>query len=310
MARRKQEASFKVILDGAGKLEDVPLREVAAWLDGLVGLVARGSAIVLHRPLRSGGGRYEGPIEDASHVRLESLESGSIVANLLPAKAAIAPGPLGLTAESLSEQSMSLLIDVADGQVEKAPELAEAFGQFYDRFVARHDGASLRLQDQRPDRHRDVVVDAAKATELRAALRPVLDSRPTNTKVVGRLYEANTETHSAQLRAPSGARIDVKWAPEQEPEIRRLLGNQANLRGDVTVDVKTNEVKSVRISVILTGEQLGLDFGDVDFWSDVPASELAASLGATPVLDPRDLELAGVSDVEWTALYEAIGVVR
>lgn len=310
MAKRTKEAPFSVILDGAGKLEDVPLREVAAWLDGLVGLVARGSAAVLHRPLRSGGGRYEGPIEDASHVRLESLESGSIVANLLPAKSVVVPDALELTAESLSEQGMSLLLDVAAGHVEKAPELAEAFLEFYDRFVARHEGASLRLKDQRPDHRREVVVDTGRSQEIRAAAAPALSQGPITTKVIGRLFEANTETHSALLRAPSGAKVDVRWSPEHEPEIRRLLGGQANLRGDVTFDAKTNEVRSVRISEILTGDQLGLDFGGLDFWTDVPALQLVATLGATPVQDAADLEVSGVTDEEWSALYEAIDVAR
>ena len=88
------------------------------------------------------------------------------------------------------------------------------------------------------------------------------------------------------------------------------MAGQANPRGDVTVDAKTNEVTSVRISEILTGDQLGLDFGGIDFWNDVPASELAVTRGATPAVNPADLELSGVSDEEWTALYEAIDVAR
>lgn len=311
MATRKPQAPFSVTLDGAGKLEDVPLREVAAWLDGLVGLVARGSALVLHRPIPPGGGRYEGPVELASQIRLESLTSGSIVANLLPAKPGPPPeGSLGLSVDSLSEQGMSLLIDVAGGQIEKAPELAKSLAAFVDRFVARHEGATLRLVDHRPDRSREVVLSPGKRAEIRDDLVREEPSEIATKVVAGRLYEVNTETHSALLRVPSGSKVDVKWSPEQQVQIRQLLGGHADLLGEVEVDSKTNEIKSVRIREIVSGAQLGLDFAGVNFWTDVPATDLALMADAMPVEDPTDLEVSGVTESEWSALYEALGSGR
>ena len=41
MDERKNEAPFRVTLEGADRLEDRPLREIAEFLDGLVTLVAR-----------------------------------------------------------------------------------------------------------------------------------------------------------------------------------------------------------------------------------------------------------------------------
>lgn len=60
----------------------------------------------------------------------------------------------------------------------------------------------------------------------------------------------------------------------------------------------------------MTGDQLSLDFGGVDFWTDRPVSELIAEAGAEPVENPADLELQGVSDDAWTALYEVVGSGR
>jgi len=57
-------------------------------------------------------------------------------------------------------------------------------------------------------------------------------------------------------------------------------------------------------------QMLGLDFGGVDFWTDRPVSELIAEAGAQPVEDPADLELQGVSDDAWAALYEVLGSAR
>ena len=64
----------------------------------------------------------------------------------------------------------------------------------------------------------------------------------------------------------------------------------------------------MRIHEILTEDQLGLDFGGVDFWTDRPVSELISEAGAIPVENPSDLELPGVSEEEWAALYEALGI--
>ena len=65
MAEAEPRAPFRFIVDGQRKLEDVPLKELAAMLDGFAGLVARGSAAILRRPLHAGPGRQEGLVEDA-----------------------------------------------------------------------------------------------------------------------------------------------------------------------------------------------------------------------------------------------------
>lgn len=66
-------------------------------------------------------------------------------------------------------------------------------------------------------------------------------------------------------------------------------------------------IRSSTAGEIVTGNQLGLDFGGVDFWTDRPVSELIAEAGAKPVENPADLELHGVSDDAWAALHEALG---
>ena len=309
MNKARREAPYRVTLQRAERLEDLPVREIAAFLDGIVGLVARGSADVLHRPISSGGGRYEGPIEEASHIRLASLTSGSIVAELLPALAAPLPGGIGLNAETLSEQAIGLVIDVAAGESDQHPDLARAFSEFVGRFVGRRQGASLRIEDRRDGRQREVVVDVDRSKALRATVDLAAAAAARSTKdVTGRLFELNLEARSAQVRTPSGERVDVQFGPEHEDDIRRLLGNRAALKGEITYDPKTNRAKAVRIHEIVTGDQLGLDFGGVDFWTDRPISELISEAGAIAVENPSDLEVSGVSEEEWSALYEALGI--
>ncbi len=71
---------------------------------------------------------------------------------------------------------------------------------------------------------------------------------------------------------------------------------------------ETNRTKAVRIHEIVTGDQLGLDFGGVDFWTDRPVSELISEAGAIAVENPADLEVSGVTKEAWSALYEALGI--
>lgn len=126
--------------------------------------------------------------------------------------------------------------------------------------------------------------------------------------VTGRLFEANLETRSAQVRTPLGERVDVQFDPEHEPAIRELLGVRARFTGDVTFDRRAKRAKTVHVRHILTGVQLGLDFGGVDFWVDRPVLDLVREAGAGPVAEPADLELMSVSDADWAALSEALGL--
>ena len=307
MDERKNEAPFRVTLEGADRLEDRPLREIAEFLDGLVTLVARASADVLHRPQPAGGGRYEGPIEDASHIRLASLTSGSVVAEILPAPAFPLPGAIDLDAETLSEQAIGRVIDVAAGQVDGDPELARAFSAFVDRVVGRRPGASLRLEDRRPSHQREVVVDARFGETIRAALSATTRSEG---DVTGRLFEANLEARSAQVRRPSGERVDIQFDSDHDEAIKLALGIRAAVKGEIIYDPHTKRARTVHVREIVTGDQLALDFDGADFWTDRPASDLIVEAGAQPVENSGDLQLQGVSEAEWEALYEALGIAQ
>jgi len=67
-------------------------------------------------------------------------------------------------------------------------------------------------------------------------------------------------------------------------------------------------VKTMHVREIITGDQLGLDFERVDFWSDVPVMDAIREAHAKPVNDPAALELSGITGEQWAALYEALGV--
>ncbi len=308
MSELEREAPYRFTLEGGERLQDLPVREVVAFLDEIVGLVAHGAGEVLRRPIRSPG-RYEGPIEDASHIRLASLSSGSIVAEFLPAPVTDSSGGIGLDAENLSEQAFGLLMDVAAGSNEQHPALADALVEFVGRFAGRHEGSRLLIEDRRPKRQRRVVLEAPPIGGAEEGPALAGDSNLA-AEVTGRFFEANLEARSANVRTPSGDKVAVTFGPEHDSDIQRLFGDRAALRGDVRYDPRTNRIRSVRIREIMAGDQLSLEFSGTDFWSDRAATELAVDVGAQAVADPSDLELSGVSEEEWSALYEALGVAR
>lgn len=309
MSDIERDAPFRVVIDGERRLEDVPVREIASMLDGLASLIARASADILHRPIRPGSGRQEGPIEDAARIRLVSLTSGSISAGVLPAAPKPLPeGGFDHGAETLSEQAFGLVLNVAAGEAEGHGDLARALVEFTDRFVGRDAGAVLRLRDQRPNREREVVVDTERRLEIAKYLGAASATRTATDNVTGRIFEANVEANSAQVRTSTGERVDVEFDAEHATEIKQLLGDRAALRGEITFDPRTQRAKTVHVREILAGDQLGLDFDGVDFWTDRPVAELVAEAGAKPVEDPADLEVRGITAGEWSALYEALGI--
>src|SRR3989304_5050800 len=94
--------------------------------------------------------------------------------------------------------------------------------------------------------------------------------RVETTAVTGRLLEANLEARSAQVRTPSGDRVAVRFGAEHEADIRRLLGDRAALLGDLTNDPRSRRAQAVRVTQIISGEQMGLDLEGVDTWGDRP----------------------------------------
>jgi hypothetical protein len=303
MARK---AEFRIVLDGAGRLEDLPLADIAELLRGLVVLVARGAAEELNRPIR-GVGRWEAAIEEAAALRLVRLRNGSLVADVVrPPGSPPAPSTLGLVTETLTDRAFDRLVDVAEGKGADHPTIAAAFADLLDRF-ATLPTATIRVQDLRPGHRRKATVAVSDRKRLRALAAPTALSSM-DRDVTGRLYEADLEAFTARVRTPAGERVDIGFGPDLEPDVKRLLGDRASLRGELVFDGSTNKAKALQIREILAGDQL--EFGAGDFWSPKSLAELSAEQGTGPIADPGVLAMDEVSDVEWEAFYEALGVAR
>lgn len=295
------DAQFAIKLPGPG-LGEVAVGDVIEFLRGIVDLVAYGAAADLGRPIGSPG-RRGASVEGASKVRLVSLRSGSLVAELQPAPPSPITGSIGLDVESLSERGLNAVFETVDG-TRMHPELAPALRQFARRMAARRPGASVVFLDRRHGRERESPLD--EATLERLDIPGVHVTRVGRDQVTGRIFEANVESDEAHIRMPTGESVKVTFDSDFEPEVKRLLGDRASLRGEVEYDASTRRVREIRVMEILAGDQISMDFEGIDFWRDPSLSELAEQAGARPVADPDELHFADASDGEWEQLYDAL----
>jgi hypothetical protein len=296
----RPKPAFRVTLEGAGRLEDLPIAEVADFLRGIAQVVSHGAAEELNRP-RSRLGRPEALVEEASHLRLVRLKSGSVVAEILPPHSQPLPGSIGLEAESLTERAFRRAMRVAAGNSAESPSVAAAFADLLDRFV-RHPAASIRFEDLRDEG--DVAeVRVADRKRLRREGQAATLERGART-VSGWLYAADMKALTAKVRTAANETIDVAFDREQKPHIKRALDDQASLRGEVLYDDAAKRARSIRVAEIFTGSQL--DLGDVDFWEATTLEDLVAEQGTSIIDDPSRLAVQGITGPEWDAFYAAM----
>lgn len=305
MARRRSTYQFR--LKGPRGLGDVPVREVAGFLESIAQIVAQGAAESLGRPLEATG-RYPAAVEQASQVRLVSLRSGSLLAGIYTPPVTIPAGALNLDAESLAERGMRTVLDTigSDDVAALHPRLALELVETYDRSAIRWPAAVLSIQDLRPGHEREEAIDTRRRDQLRATAIAATIRAMTGREVTGRLYEADFERRTAKVRTPTGDAVDVRFPPRLDDDIQRALRSRTTLVADVTFDPTTNRAKRVDVQEVLAGDQLGLEFEGVDFWHDPSLADLIARAGARPVVDVGALKLAGLTDAEWSDFYAAI----
>jgi hypothetical protein len=297
MPRRRPDFTFK--LDGAGRLEDLPLNQVADLLTNLAGLVARGAAEELNRPLK-GTGRWEGSVEQAASVRLVSLRSGSVVADVVRPPDTRPAGLL--TAPTLTDLALDRVLDVASGHAQEHPAMAAAMADLLERFRDTPQ-AKLVVTDRRAESPRRAEIKVADRSALRSAAG-ASTIRDMGRDVVGRIFEADLEAHSATVRTVTGERIPVTFDPGMAASIRAAFGGSAALRVDVTFDPVTRRAKTFRVREFTAGEQMPL--GGVDFWADTIVDELRHGRGTPGVTDAASVRL-DLSPEDRAALLELVG---
>jgi len=259
--------------------------------------VARAAGHAVGRQVRPTG-RWKKAVERASEVRLIQLRSGSV--EFVFASAPDLTEALGLPWHdgSLNERALAIAAEAAGPAAERYPDVAEAWvslaydlqvGTRYERMRFLVEGGEV------------AVIDAARlATLASSAVREAV--RPYESRLQGRLFEANFDARSAQLRGPSGDVVRVEYDDELADEIYRVLRVTADLAGEVSYDPTTMRATSIHVRQIERPVQLAMD----DFWSTPSIAQLIQEQGLRPISDPRSLVSEGLTASDWEELREAM----
>jgi hypothetical protein len=298
--------AFRVKLDGQqAKLGQVPAADVARLLLLVEKAAAQAAAVVLHQP-KTTTGRYKGVIEQAVHFRLIAIEEGSVVPVLeLPETSPVSQGQtLDFDVVTLGQYAVEALLDTAkkpsDPVVAKALlDVAEGMhiGERYDAIIFDVPSNGRR--------RRKVRVDARSRRRLREYVDSVPAPLARPDDLVGVLVEADFERHTARLRTPTEASVEVAFSDEHADDIHAALRQNSTVRGDVRYDPNTHTARSVRLTEIVRGiEQLMLDPGD--FWRELTFEDLAERQGSGRPADPDAMYDAEATDAERDAFMAAI----
>lgn len=279
----------------------MPAADIARFIDGVVHAVARAAGHALGRKVRPTG-RWKRAVERASEIRLVELRTGNV--EFVVTSAPDVTEALGLPWRdgSLNERALAIAREAAGPSAERYPDVAEAWVS-----LARDLEVGTRYERIRflGEGNREVaVIDAAGLAGLAVlAGRAVREAvRPYESRLQGRLFEANFETRSAQLRGPSGEVIKAEYDDDLTDEIYRVLRGTANFTGEVTYDPTTMKATSIHVRQIDRPVQLGMD----DFWSTPSIAQLIQEQGLRPIPDSLSLVADGLTASDWEELREAM----
>jgi hypothetical protein len=287
----------RMVLEGGGRLEDVPAADIAVFIEGVVGAVARAAGHVIGRQVKPTG-RRRSVVAAASEIRLVAIRSGSVEFTFAPAPDRDLPDGLEFDIESLSERALTVATAAAGEDAERYRDVARIWLNTADRLGVGTRYKQIRLlegNDQELVRLNRDAVD-----RLRAIAGPrLVPEVPSGLQ--GRLYEANFDAHSAELRGRSGEIVRVQYDDAVADDIYRVLRGTANLIGDVTYDPVTLRATKIRVRQVQRPEQL-----DMSFWQEKPLAQLASEQGMQTIKDVDALVVHGLSHDDWEALREAM----
>lgn len=295
-----REQPYEFVLEGGGNLEDVPAADVAAFITGVVRLVARAAGHAVGRPVKETG-RRESIVDMASRVRLQSIRSGSVAISVLPALGPAFPigDSLALVAETASERALSIVYQAVGSSSASYPDVAALWAEVGEGLGIgeRYTGISIEPVDRAR-----VTLDRPAIDRLRATAQHA-QRAVTRNLVTGVLYEADFEAFTAKLRDPTRSSVSVKFDAGSAGAIKEALRGRTTLVGHVTYDAKAGRVVSVRVERVEEPLQLTAD----DFWAEKSVESIVREQGIQALDDAASLRMDGVSDEDWATFFEALG---
>lgn len=285
----------------------VPASDVARLILDAERALASAAYYVLRKP-KARTGRYRQPVADAVRLRLLAVESGSVVPVLEVPEAPTEEGSLELHDPSLGEAALDELIGAAASPSEADPLMAEALLRFVSstRVGERYDAVTFDVR--RVGLTRTARLDGT----VRQSLQAYVDSLPAETmrsdSVVGVLFEANFEKHTARLRSPAAREVEVTFDEEHADDIQAALRHQAALQGEVAYDPSTQAIRRVDVRDLTLSDQLGLPDFDPEnmYFAARTFTDLAESHGTTAPVTVAEMHDAEATDDERAAFLAAL----
>ena len=288
------------------RLGEVAAGDVGKLLVGLQSVLARAAGSAIGRQVKTRG-RRERVDEEATRLRLVGLRHGSVLVELdLPLTGGAGDDALELSADTLGAMAwrtaLAALVtpEAADPSlVSRLSKLADdlAIGDRYDavEFGGASDPPSHRVTLDRQGRH-----------HLALAARRSPDRSASTAVVAGVLVEADFEKMTAHVRTATDDLVELVFDAELADEIYDALRQRSEFVGDVTYDVITNSIKSVRLRRMTRTEQLLLGDEATAFWRDVTAAELVQEQGKGPVTSFSGLRDTSLSDEEFESFLASL----
>jgi hypothetical protein len=287
----------RMVLEGGGRLEDVPAADIAHFIEGVVGAVARAAGHAIGTRVKPTG-RRRSVVATASEIRLIGIRSGSVEFTFAPAPNGVLPDGLPFGIESVSERALAIAVSAAGDGAARYPDVARIWLATADRLGVGTRYGQIRLLEA--DDRELVSLNRETIERLRGIAGPRLIAEA-NSGLQGRLYEANFDARTAELRGRSSEVVRVQYDETVADDIYRVLRGTANLIGDVTYDPITLRATKIRVRQVQRPEQL-----DLSFWHEKALAQIVAEQGLLRIKDADALVVRGLSRDDWQALREAM----
>ncbi len=297
---------IRVRLTGAeAQPGQIAAADVARAILGLERAIARAAYIALGRSRQGATGRHTAAVAAASRLRFVGTEPGSFVGLLaLPEVGQLDNDGLDFTVEDLSRRAFEHLVFFIQAPAEDADaQLAAAVAQLADELGVGERTDTLTLGEGDPARP-SAVINIAVRQQMRRLSQHAPSHR--DDLVVGTLYEADFERHTARLRIPPGGMVTVTFGPDMADDIQQALRSEAQLEGRVRYDRRTGVASSIETRTVTRAEQLLMRDGDWLFTENLSVAELQQRLGVEGRVNVADLATDDLTEEERDAFVEAL----
>lgn len=286
----------RIVLEGGGSLEDVPAADIAQVIEGVIAAVTKAAGHVVGRQVKERG-RRERVVAAAGAIHLLSVSSGSVDFTFRSSGAVMDAEGLPFDPETVGDRALEIATSAAGVEAGRYRDVARVWLKTAEAIGIGERYDAIRMTDD--DGHDGVTLDADRVEAIRIAVRPSPSQVPAS--VQGRLYEANFDAQTAQLRGPSGEIVHVQYDDRHADDIYRVLRGTANLIGEVTYDPHSLRALRVRVREVDQPTQM-----DLSFWVEKPLVAVIAEQQLARIKDASELVVEGLSHEDWEQLRAGI----